>query len=250
MNTAPASHVPVGLLESFERQAGWCADGGHAPFMAALMLASRDWLAEDEAARSHFESLATDALAAAVPLRWAGALHHLALRGIEPFAALWPPRGDDAAPDLGPAVRRAWTAHHDEVARALARLRAAQQAASVWMRESGVAIEALPASGFVARELGGAGPATPGQARVLMHSVVWQYIAGSEQQAITAAVHAAASRATQAAPLAWLRFEPGGAPLDFELRCTLWPGGEDLLLARAHPHGAWVEWLARSDAPA
>ena len=34
-----------------------------------------------------------------------------------------------------------------------------------------------------------------------------------------------------------------GARLDeAELRLRLWPGGEDVLLATAHWHGAWVRW--------
>lgn len=27
-----------------------------------------------------------------------------------------------------------------------------------------------------------------------------------------------------------------------ELRLTMWPGGEDRILADVHPHGAWVTW--------
>jgi hypothetical protein len=29
-----------------------------------------------------------------------------------------------------------------------------------------------------------------------------------------------------------------------DVRLTLWPGGEDRLLAETHPHGATVRWLA------
>ncbi len=44
-------------------------------------------------------------------LRWAGALHHLALRGLQPWAALWPPGGSglqatDA--ELDAAIATAW----------------------------------------------------------------------------------------------------------------------------------------------
>jgi hypothetical protein len=27
-----------------------------------------------------------------------------------------------------------------------------------------------------------------------------------------------------------------------EVRLTLWPGGEERVLAEVHPHGAWVQW--------
>jgi hypothetical protein len=51
-----------------------------------------------------------DPLAGAVPLRWAGALHHLALLGHTPWATLWPPAGP-TRPDasmLDHAVPLAW----------------------------------------------------------------------------------------------------------------------------------------------
>ena len=53
----------------------------------------------------------------------------------------------------------------------------------------------------------------------------------------------AGRRATRQAPLAWLRFEmdgqkkPGAA-----LTLTLWPAGEEILLARADFHGRWIDW--------
>ena len=325
------------------------------------MRASHDWLASDDEARRCLDALATDPLAAAVPLRWAGALHHLALRGIEPFAALWPPAGEGDPAALHRAVPMAWADHRADVQRALAhppqtnevqrsaallpgllhiaaatglplrlleigasaglnlwcdryrhehagwswgdaaaplviggewrgapppllapldvahragcdarpvdlldpaeglrlasfiwpdqpermaRLRAARQGAARWMADSGVRIEAMPAAAFVERELR---REAPGRSRVLMHSVVWQYIAAAEQKAISASIAAAGSKATAASPLAWLRFEPADTALDFQLRCSLWPGGTDTLLARVHPHGAWVEWLAAGD---
>jgi len=35
---------------------------------------------------------------------------------------------------------------------------------------------------------------------------------------------------------------PRDNPALIELRLTLWPGGEDRLLAHVHPHGASVSW--------
>jgi hypothetical protein len=390
----PTAIGTAGILEAFGRQAEWCGGAGNAPFTAALMRATQTWLAADAEARAAFDAISSDPLAAAVPLRWAGALHHLALLGREPWATLWPPRGPVQA-DAGAllaAVRRAWGEQRPHVAAALAhppqtnevqrsaallpgllhvaaatqrpvalleigasaglnlwcdrwhyahgawgkgaaqahgawgkgaaqahgawgkgaaqahgawawgdpaspltlsaewrgaapaqataklevvqragndampvdlahpgeglrlasfvwpdqperlsRLMAAQQAAAAWQRAEGLRLHAQSAADFVAREL--AAP-RPGLARVLMHSVVWQYIAPDEQAAITRSVHAAGAQASAASPLAWLRFEPVGHPLNFELRCQLWPGGRETLLARAHPHGAWVEWLS------
>ena len=48
------------------------------------------------------------------------ALHHLALRGIEPFAALWPPAGEGDPAALHRAVPLAWADHRADVQRALA----------------------------------------------------------------------------------------------------------------------------------
>lgn len=106
-------------------------------------------------------------------------------------------------------------------------------------------VESGDAAGWVEREL--AAP-RDGVATVLVHSVVWQYLPVATRQRIEAALDAAAGRATPGAPLAWLRMEfyAPGAPA--ELRLTLWPGGRERVLARAHPHGEWAEWLQEGDA--
>lgn len=128
-----------------------------------------------------------------------------------------------------------------EQAERLARLNTARTEVARLMAASGVRVEALPAADFLAREL--AVP-PPGRTTVVMHSVVWQYIPAAEQAAITGLIEAAGDRASTAAPLAWLRFEPRAGDGHVELRCRLWPNGADHLLARCHPHGARIEWLA------
>jgi hypothetical protein len=83
-----------------------------------------------------------------------------------------------------------------------------------------------------------------GAATVLFHSIFWQYMPPESQAALAAAVRDLGGRATPAAPFAWLRMEPPpGNPGDIELRLTLWPGGEDRLLAHVHAHGATVAWV-------
>ena len=79
-----------------------------------------------------------------------------------------------------------------------------------------------------------------GSARVLFHSVVWSYLSEQSRQRIRAHLSRVGAAARSDAPLAWLRFELADPP---ELRLTLWPSGEEMLLARAHPHGTWVHWL-------
>lgn len=98
------------------------------------------------------------------------------------------------------------------------------------------------AAGFVAAAL--ARPQAAGTTRVLMHSIVWQYLGPERQAAITAAMEAAGARATAARPLAWIALETNRTAFRHELVVRYWPGGEDArMLGHAHPHGAWVEWL-------
>ncbi|MCP3730521.1 DUF2332 domain-containing protein [Sphingomonas sp. MG17] len=99
------------------------------------------------------------------------------------------------------------------------------------------------AAQFVAAAL--AQPQAAGTTRVLMHSVVWQYLGAERQAAITAAMAAAAARATSDRPLAWIALEANRATFRHELTVRYWPGdGDANMLAHAHAHGAWVEWLA------
>ncbi|MDB5690571.1 MAG: hypothetical protein JWL91_2447, partial [Sphingomonas bacterium] len=47
--------------------------------------------------------------------------------------------------------------------------------------------------------------------------------------------------------LAWLSYEWGPQREPHELRLRSWPGlGISRLLAYAHPHGSWIEWLSTS----
>ena len=82
-----------------------------------------------------------------------------------------------------------------------------------------------------------------GTLTVVYHSIFWQYVPEEGRAAITAALEAHGARATSAAPLAWLRMEPVLPAIDkTEVRLTLWPGGEERVLGRVHPHGAWANW--------
>ncbi|MBL0768318.1 DUF2332 domain-containing protein [Sphingopyxis sp. XHP0097] len=98
------------------------------------------------------------------------------------------------------------------------------------------------AADFVEAEL--ARPQTEGRTRVLMHSIVWQYVPADQQARVTAAMKAAAARATRERPLAWIALEANRTVHHHELVVRHWPGdGEPRMLARAHAHGAWIEWL-------
>jgi len=87
-------------------------------------------------------------------------------------------------------------------------------------------------------------PQAEGTARVLYHSIVWQYISPGGRARIEAAMEAAGARATPERPLAWIMLETNRATFRHELRVRYWPGsGEWHLLGAAHAHGAWVEWF-------
>lgn len=86
-------------------------------------------------------------------------------------------------------------------------------------------------------------PAIPGVTRMIMHSVVWQYIPAVERKAVTSAIEAAAAEARADAPLAWVMLEANRDTHQHELTVRYWPGGgEPVRLAVAHPHGNWVKW--------
>ena len=87
-------------------------------------------------------------------------------------------------------------------------------------------------------------PARAGVTRVLMHSVVWQYLGEARQARIAAAMAAAGARATPEAPLAWVRMEPHRSlEPRMEVWVQHWPDGEEAKVAHAQAHGAWVEPL-------
>jgi hypothetical protein len=83
-----------------------------------------------------------------------------------------------------------------------------------------------------------------GVARIIMHSVFWQYVPTPSQNRIEVAILAAGAAATPSRPLAWLSFEPEPltiAPMQLTLK--LWPSGESIHLATCHPHGSTINWL-------
>jgi hypothetical protein len=88
-------------------------------------------------------------------------------------------------------------------------------------------------------------PQPDGVTRVLMHSVVWQYIAPAGQRRIEAAMAAAGKRATAERPLGWVAYEADRTLNRHSLIVRSWPGdGAARRYATAHPHGAWIAWDA------
>lgn len=78
--------------------------------------------------------------------------------------------------------------------------------------------------------------------RVLMHSVVWQYLPETAADRIRGAMAKAATNATEDCPLAWVMMEPDRAIAHQVIRIKSWPGhGDRKVLATAHAHAAWVK---------
>ncbi len=85
-------------------------------------------------------------------------------------------------------------------------------------------------------------PQQEGVTRVLMHSVVWQYLPASVADRIKTAMHDAGERATPERPLGWVIQEPDRAVAQQFVRVRSWPGaGEWQAVATVHAHGAWID---------
>lgn len=100
-------------------------------------------------------------------------------------------------------------------------------------------VEATDAAAFVEREL--ARPQASGTVRVVMHTVVWQYLPQEARNRITVALNKAGALAEPDRPLAHLSVEADGAS-DAAVTLELWPRDERRELGRADFHGRWVRW--------
>jgi hypothetical protein len=111
------------------------------------------------------------------------------------------------------------------------------------VRAEGVELAQGDAADWVEARL--AEPQPEGVTRVLMHSVVWQYLPAATQQRIAAAMTEAGERAAPERPLGWVMMEPNRDLARHEVRVRGWPGDTPMeLVALTHAHGAWVEALA------
>ncbi|MGP1281964.1 MAG: DUF2332 domain-containing protein [Parasphingopyxis sp.] len=98
------------------------------------------------------------------------------------------------------------------------------------------------AADWVARTL--AGPQEEGRLRIFFHTITLQYLPDAAQDRVKAAIAEAGARARERRPFGWISFELPKSGKPVELRLGLWPSGDDILLANAHPHATWIKWLA------
>ena len=84
-------------------------------------------------------------------------------------------------------------------------------------------------------------PQADGVTRVLIHSVVWQYLPEPVAERIRQAMAAAGARASAARPLAWVAMEPNRAFAHMLVSVATWPGpaGREII-AHSHAHAAWI----------
>lgn len=113
-------------------------------------------------------------------------------------------------------------------------------------------VERGSAAPWLAREL--AAPQREGTCRVVLHSMVLQYLPEDERRAALTAIMQAGARATPARPFAWIGFEWNSARSEVQLRLTRWPGGGEeqggdeqgggtsRVLALCHAYGSWIDW--------
>lgn len=104
-----------------------------------------------------------------------------------------------------------------------------------------VEVDRADAAVWLERQLG---RTVAGVATVVFQSIVWQYLTPDTRAAVRTTVRSAGASATSHAPIAWLRMEPGAEPTKgAEVRLTVWPSGDDVVLARTGYHGRPVTLL-------
>jgi hypothetical protein len=111
---------------------------------------------------------------------------------------------------------------------------------------TGVRVERADAAQWLARKLE---ERAVDRATVVYHTVFLQYPPRATRDALEAMIALAGERATDRAPLAWLRLEPEGVlggdaySPRFLVDLTTWPGGQRRILAHTDGHLRALHWL-------
>jgi hypothetical protein len=86
-------------------------------------------------------------------------------------------------------------------------------------------------------------PQAAGVCRVVMHSMVLQYLPPQDRAKVVAMIHEAGRAATPERPLAWVGFEWTETRSEVQLALSWFPGAEERrVLALCHPYGNSVDW--------
>ena len=113
--------------------------------------------------------------------------------------------------------------------------------ACAMVREHRVRLDRADAADWIEARL--AEPQPAGVTRVLMHSVVWQYLPNATAARVRTAMEAAGACATPERPLAWAMMEPNRAIAHQVMRVMSWPGhAEPVILGTSHAHAAWIRY--------
>jgi hypothetical protein len=108
------------------------------------------------------------------------------------------------------------------------------------LAERGVDLVQADAADWIEARL--AEPQAEGVTRVLMHSVVWQYLPEPVAERIRFAMKTAGAAATAERPLGWVMMEPDRALGHQVIRARSWPGdGAWATLGTSHAHGTWID---------
>ncbi len=91
-----------------------------------------------------------------------------------------------------------------------------------------------------------ASPRHDGEATVVYHSIVWQYLSPDNRQSLIRSLDHLASKSTPHRPVVWARMEPAGDMAD--IRVNIWTGDMtpvQLELGRVGYHGPTLRWSPR-----
>lgn len=105
--------------------------------------------------------------------------------------------------------------------------------------ENGVCVETSDAIDWLKQRLA---HQHTNKVHVIYHTIAWQYFPEDKKREGVELLNLAGEKATNDAPLAWLRLEADGQSSGAALTLTLWPSGETQTLARGDFHGRWIIW--------
>ena len=92
--------------------------------------------------------------------------------------------------------------------------------------------------------IGSSAAPVSGSATVALHTVVTEHMPQHTRQALSATISQLGRQATQDAPFAWVRMEPGQR--GYQTAATLWPGEREIEVAVSDGHAQDLRWATRA----